>query len=62
MSVDLFIEKLTNTSDDIAFSDTMALIESHFDYTPSRFTNGAGDNQAINEAGTNEGSCKMTFN
>jgi len=59
MSVDLFIEKLTNTPDDIAFSDTMALIESHFDYTPSRFTNGAGDNQAINEAGTNEGSCKI---
>jgi hypothetical protein len=59
MSVELFIKKLSNRPDEIAFSETMALIENHFDYTPSRFTNGIGDNQAVNEAGTNEGSCKI---
>ena len=59
MSVELFIEKLTDRPDEIAFSDTMALIENHFAYTPCRFTNGIGDNQAVNEAGTNEGSCKI---
>ncbi|MCF6324075.1 MAG: HopJ type III effector protein [Gammaproteobacteria bacterium] len=59
MSVALFVSKLTSVPDEIAFSDTMALIDSHFDYTPSHFTNGTGDRQAINEAGTNEGSCKI---
>ena len=59
MSVELFIKKLADTPDGIAFGETMALIETHFDYTPSRFTNGVGDNQAVNEAGTNEGSCKI---
>ncbi len=41
------------------FSDTIELIDNHFDYFPSRFTNGAGDSQAVNKAGTNEGSCKI---
>jgi len=59
MSVELFIKKLTDRPGEIAFSDTMALIENYFDYIPSRFTNGEGDNQAVNEAGTNEGSCKI---
>jgi len=59
MSVELFIKKLSNRPNEIAFSETMALIGNYFDYTPSRFTNGVGDNQAVNEAGTNEGSCKI---
>ncbi len=59
MSVEAFINKLTNTPEAIAFSDTMTLIDSHFDYTPTRFINGSGDEQAINEAGSNEGSCKI---
>lgn len=58
MSIELFIKKLTDTPDEVAFSDTMVFIENHFDYIPCRFTNGVGDKQAVNEAGTNEGSCK----
>jgi len=59
MSVEAFVSKLVTTPDETSFSDTMALIDNHFDYTPSRFTNGAGDSQAVNEAGSNEGSCKI---
>jgi len=59
MSVEAFVSKLAATPGEISFSDTMALIDSHFDYVPSRFTNGAGDSQAVNEAGANEGSCKI---
>lgn len=59
MSVAAFINKLTNTPEAVLFCDTMVLIDNHFDYTPARFTNGAGDEQAINEAGNNEGSCKI---
>lgn len=59
MSVELFVEKLKSEPGKVSFSDTMALIDSHFDYTSARFTNGVGDNQVVNEAGTNEGSCKI---
>ncbi|MBL1261018.1 MAG: HopJ type III effector protein [Thiotrichaceae bacterium] len=59
MSVAGFVKKLSNTPDAIAFRDTIALIDNHFDYTPSRFTNGVGGSQTVNEAGTNEGSCKI---
>ena len=36
------------------FADTLAFIENHYDYTPSRFVNG----NVENAAGENEGSCK----
>lgn len=59
MLVKEFIRKLSNTPNDISFNDTMTIIDLHFNYTPSRFTNGRGDAQVINEAGSNEGSCKI---
>lgn len=37
------------------FEDTLALVERHFDYQPAGFHNGA----LFNEAGVNEGSCKV---
>jgi len=36
------------------FADTLAFIAANYDYTPSRFINGAVENAA----GENEGSCK----
>ncbi len=39
----------------IAFADTMAVIESLYDFTPTAFTNG----ELHNEAGQNNGSCKL---
>ncbi len=59
MSVETFINTLTHTPEAVSFNDTMALINRHFDYTPTCFTNGAGNVQAINKAGSNEGSCKI---
>jgi len=59
MSVEAFINKLTNTPEAVSFNDTMVLIDNYFNYTPTHFSNGAGDAQAINEAGSNEGSCKI---
>ena len=44
---------------DIVFADLMQLIGEHYDYTPTLFTNGIGDDCVINKAGTNEGSCKL---
>ena len=45
--------------ENISFNDVMACINEHYQYTPSRFTNGCDNNVVINEAGQNEGSCKL---
>jgi hypothetical protein len=43
----------------VSFSEAIAIIEQHYTYLPSKFVNGVGASQIINEAGTNEGSCKI---
>ncbi|KZX71448.1 MULTISPECIES: HopJ type III effector protein [unclassified Alcanivorax] len=53
----LFALKLV--PDAVAFEQVQEVIAEHYDYTPARFTNGSGDDQVVNEAGTNEGSCKI---
>ncbi len=55
MTLDAFLDTLRNTPDTIEFTDTMAVIESNYEFTPTRFTNGA----TINEADQNQGSCKL---
>lgn len=41
----------------VSFQDSIATIAEHYDYTPTRFSNGG----VANEAGTNEGSCKLFY-
>lgn len=55
MNLDAFIAKLEQHPEQIEFSDTMATIEANYNFTPSKFTNGS----AVNEADTNNGSCKI---
>jgi hypothetical protein len=43
----------------VEFKDVIATIDAHYTYTPTRFTNGVGGQAVINEAGRNEGSCKI---
>lgn len=43
----------------VAFTETMAIIASNYDYTPSGFYNGLEDRRFYNQTGTNEGSCKL---
>lgn len=50
-----FINKLNNTPKAIEFSETIALIESLYNFTPTAFTN----EDLHNEAGKNSGSCKI---
>ena len=49
------LEKINQAPETITFPEVIAYIEKHFDFTPIRFTNGT----AINEAGQNNGSCKI---
>ncbi len=43
----------------IEFQQVIDTINAHFDYSPTRFTNGRGDDKVVNEAGSNEGSCRI---
>ena len=55
MPINKLIEQINTQPDSIDFAEVIATIEANYTYTPSRFTNG----DAINDAGTNEGSCKI---
>ena len=45
----------------VGFQDTMAIIADHYDYRPTRFANGLGEDCLVNEAGSNEGSCRIFY-
>lgn len=55
MPINKLIDKINTQPDNIDFAEVIATIETNYTYTPSGFTNG----DAINDAGTNEGSCKI---
>lgn len=55
MSITSFLEKLKQAPNDISFSETIAVIEENYDFTPTSFYNGAQHNAA----GENSGSCKL---
>lgn len=43
----------------ISFQQTIQCIEQHYHYQPAEFSNGQNNQIIINQAGTNEGSCKI---
>ena len=49
------LEQLDKNADAVSFEQVMQVISENYDYTPATFTNG----DLLNEAGTNEGSCKI---
>ena len=55
MSIISFLEKLKQAPNDISFSETIAVIEENYDFTPTAFYNGAQHNAV----GENSGSCKL---
>jgi len=58
MTPQAFIDAI-QSGDALDFEHTIAMISANFDYTPTRFSNGLSDTKVINEAGKNEGSCKI---
>jgi hypothetical protein len=54
-----FIKSLQTAPSSISFSEVIELINSQYNFSATRFTNGLGDNVVVNEAGTNEGSCRI---
>lgn len=55
MELTEFLDKLKQTPEQVEFSDTMAVIEAHYRFTPTAFSNG----DTHNEADQNNGSCKI---
>ena len=55
MNLQTLLQKLNDTPDSVEFTDTMAVIEALYDFTPATFQNG----EVLNAAGQNNGSCKL---
>lgn len=57
MTINDLITQLRSAPDSIEFEQTMLVISQFYDYTAASFTNG----KLVNEAGSNEGSCKIFY-
>ena len=55
MNLTTFLNKLEQTPNNIEFTETMSVIEATYSFTPTSFTNG----ETLNQAGENNGSCKI---
>lgn len=55
MNLDTYLTKLNAAPDTVTFDETMAVIDAMYDFTTTPFMNGSLNN----EAGKNNGSCKI---
>lgn len=55
MILNALLRQIKNQPQTVAFDDVMTTISENYRYTPVPFANG----EVVNEAGTNEGSCKI---
>lgn len=51
----MLLEQLKNNPETIQFEEVITYIDEHYDFTPTSFKNG----DTMNEAGQNNGSCKV---
>ena len=51
----MLLHQLKTSLETIDFKEVIAYIDEHYDFTPTKFTNG----NTVNEAGANNGSCKI---
>ncbi|MDD5037653.1 MAG: HopJ type III effector protein [Methylococcaceae bacterium] len=56
MKLEAFLDNV-KSGGKVSFQDSIAVIAANYEYTPTRFVNGS----LINEAGVNEGSCKLFY-
>ena len=59
MTEDELLSKISIEPETLDFKELMAVITENYLYKPVSFSNGSGDEKVLNEAGTNEGSCKI---
>lgn len=51
----MIVEQLKDNPETIDFKDVISYIDEHYDFSPTKFTNG----KTVNEANENNGSCKV---
>ncbi|KFC19194.1 HopJ type III effector protein [Chryseobacterium sp. FH1] len=51
----MIFEQLEKSAGEIQFKNVIAFLDEHYDFTPTKFTNG----NTVNEADQNNGSCKV---
>jgi DNA gyrase/topoisomerase IV subunit B len=52
-----FISQLDSKAEEVSFEQVMQVVSDNYNYIATSFTNG----DLLNEAGTNEGSCKIFY-
>ena len=55
MTAEQLLQQLADAPQSVRFSEVIATIDDHYEFTPTAFTNGG----TRNEAGQNNGSCKI---
>lgn len=55
MELNTLLQLLRDSPESVTFNDTMAVIDSLYEFTPTAFKNG----DLLNEANKNNGSCKL---
>ncbi|HSC76172.1 MAG TPA: HopJ type III effector protein [Pseudomonadales bacterium] len=58
-SLQILLQKIHQNPEGVSFDEVIATIKDCYQYTPTRFSNGLGETCVINEAGQNEGSCRI---
>lgn len=58
-TLDTLLLQLKEAPEAIEFSDVIAVIDEYYHYSATRFNNGSADDHIVNNAGENEGSCKI---
>lgn len=59
MTIEQLVDGLKTKNKMYKFEKVISLIDENYDYQPTQFSNGLGKDALINDAGTNEGSCKV---
>ena len=57
--LDQLVTQITTDTEITEFQHVITVVDEHYFYTPTQFTNGVGNDCIINKAGENEGSCKI---
>ncbi|MCM0148625.1 HopJ type III effector protein [Photobacterium galatheae] len=57
--MDTLLKTIRETPESVVFDHVLNVINAHYDYQPTAFSNGLGNDTLANEAGSNEGSCRI---
>ena len=57
--LETLLEQIKRFPEKTEFNDVISIIDAHYRYIPTRFTNDTDNDVVINTAGENEGSCKI---